>query len=945
MVKAYIHFNDLLGDGKEFVITPKFEKLSKQFKTDNKEYVEKSIRYESRAISDFREIYDDPIEYIRNMNTAYMNNEKEVCKNILDDIDGKSLDGNQRDAVVNDDYRQLVIAGAGSGKTLTLAAKVKYLVERKGVNPKDILLISFTRKAAEEMGERIRKLGIDIDSSTFHKYGLSIISKVNSKTPDIAENLNEYIDDYLNEIVYGNDELAKEFLTILGTSMLPIADENTSIGERILTEQRFDLTTIKGMYEAYKNKKRQEEIENDINDIKDGKLKPLEERLEKLSDYLKTEKEDNSLEEEKNEQTKREIEEKIIELKARIEKLKNEQKSIRNESMKSAEEVMLANIFFLDGISYVYEDEYKHDEKDNHRKKYRPDFHLIESDVYWEHFGIDKDGRTPQYTPAEEKKYIEGMEWKRNLHREQGTKLAETYSWQFRDNNIVQAVEANYALFGIKKHEVKYSDVVQEILKGDASDNIENFKALLSTFISLFKSYGYDIKKFKQFRAEVDKYTDESLSEEALNRRKDKEKRFLCFAEKFYAYYTKRLIAEYKIDFNDMITQATNLIEEGKYIPSYKYVIIDEYQDISVGRYKLVRATLEKSGAKLFCVGDDWQSIYRFSGGEVDLLVNFEKYFGLYSKTFIDKTYRNSQEILDISGAFIMRNDYQTAKKLKSDKHINDAVIKQWYSGKYKQVFENETDEVEIPITKAFIDVVDDIVEEYPEGDILVLGRNNGDIKDLLECGAIQVKQVGGETRIIVDRYPKIKITYLTVHRSKGLEADNVILLNMKNGKSGFPNQIVDDPVINLIRNVNETFPFAEERRLFYVAITRTRNRTYLLVPMSRTSRFIDDLDRLNGNIPSRNLEVRKSIACPECKVGTLVKRKGVGGKSFVSCSNYPLCTYTADDINLVRKNKRCPECGDFLVKKIGKYGGFWGCMHYPYCTYTENLIIENDNP
>ncbi len=971
MKQALESFDEKLGNGKEFVITPSISELAETFRTDNKEWADKSVSYDSRFIQEFMIIYNDPEAYIRDLNEKYISNEKSECQRIFDDIDGHALDENQRNAVVNDDLRQLVVAGAGSGKTLTMSAKVKYLVERKNINPKDILLISFTRKAAEEMGDRIRRLGIDIDSATFHKFGLDVIRRVERKIPDVAEDIGVYLDTYLKDVIYNDDKLAKEFLVLLGTLMLPIADADETIGDRIMAEQRQDLTTIKGMYEAYGNEKKKDKLDSEISDLViqldplKNKIEPLHEKLQLLVEQSTIGPEEDPEKQKNVENTRNEIEETeeaINALEVKISKLKNERTSIKNERMKSVEEVMLANIFFLDGVPYNYEDEYPYDEEDNYRKKYRPDFHLTECDLYWEHFGINESGRAKQYSEVAEKQYLEGLEWKRNIHKTNNTKLAETYSWQFRKNVISDAVEKNYQEFGVKKHEVRYCDVIKEILKGDSFGNIESFKSLLGTFISLFKSYGYGAEMFNKFREDVDKYADKTLSPEALQRRKMRDALFLDLAEKFYAYYGLKLNEEHKIDFNDMILQATSLIEHGEYTPSYKYVIIDEYQDISMGRFRLTRATLERSGAKLFCVGDDWQSIYRFSGSEVDLFVNFETYFGKYSRTFINKTYRNSQELLDISGAFVMKNDYQTPKTLRSDKHSENPIRSCFYTGHFNPVLEDENAEVDISMAESFICAVDEIVNDYPDGNILVLGRNNGDIRELSDSLGIKVERIDDEVKIIVNKHPNIDITYLTVHRSKGLEADNVILLNMKNSRAGFPNQIVDDPVLNLLRNTKETFLFAEERRLFYVAITRTRNRTYLLVPMSKSSRFVDDLiilyresvrgeiknlypkkvaDRINTEI---NPETIKPLFCPICKVGTLVKRKGAEGKTFVSCSNYPACDYSANDLETVRKNNRCPVCNNFLTKRKGKFGDFLGCMSYPYCTYSTDIVIETEN-
>ena len=184
-----------------------------------------------------------------------LESEKELYKEMFDNIDGKSLDDNQRTAVVDDSPRQLVVAGAGSGKTLTISAKVKYLVDAKGISPDDILLISFTKKAAAEMHDRIKKFGIEIDSSTFHKYGLSILTQVEHKQPDIADDINVFLDDYLSEIIFKDETKAKDFLSLVGLMMLPITSEESTKGEQIELENLQDLKTLRELAYGSKNTK------------------------------------------------------------------------------------------------------------------------------------------------------------------------------------------------------------------------------------------------------------------------------------------------------------------------------------------------------------------------------------------------------------------------------------------------------------------------------------------------------------------------------------------------------------------------------------------------------------------------------------------------------------------------------------------------------------------
>ena len=811
-------------------------------------------------------------------NQKYINEQKQLYKELLNNIDNKSLDDNQRTAVVDDSPRQLVVAGAGSGKTLTISAKVKYLVEAKGISPDEILLISFTKKAAEEMHERILRLGISIDSSTFHKYGLNILTQVEKKQPDVVDSIEEYLNSYLRDIIFISQDKTKDFLSLVGLMMLPVSSKETSIGERIQLENLKDLKTLKEI--AHGSNKR----------------------------------------------------------------------TFKNERVKSAEEVYLANKFYLDGIDYEYEAPYKYDAQDNYRKKYRPDFYIKEANVYWEHFGITKNNRAPQYDKVHEKEYLEGISWKRETHKNHKTSLAETYSWQFKDGVIDKVITNNYKKYGIKTKPVNYQEIISQIENNNNYPQFSSFKSLVVTFISLFRSYGYDRDYFKQIEKDIQKGNFIPKNYDAHWKKKCAYE-FLQFVKDFYDYYINELARNGLIDFNDMILKSSQYIAEGKYLPPYKYVIIDEFQDISYSRFMLVKNTLDKSGAKLFCVGDDWQSIYRFSGSDIDLFVHFKNYFGSVSRTDITKTYRNSQELINISGRFILKNGYQLKKNLISEKHMDNPIRIIYYSGSFEPIINDSRDNYAQNISEAFELALKDIKSNTrdSENEILVLGRINSDVEMLNGNSNISIKKISGDQRIIHKLYPDFNIIYRTVHSSKGLEADQVIILNLLNDELGFPSQVINDPIISLLQRNEESYLYAEERRLFYVALTRTKNCTYLLSPEINESIFVKDIEQIklpneviaikSDNTKSNFRIVRPTLQfCPICKTGILSVKKTNTGKKFVSCSNYPKCDYALWDLSAARNNIRCPECGDFLVQRKGKYGYFLGCCGYPGCTYTQDL-------
>ncbi|MDG0789970.1 topoisomerase DNA-binding C4 zinc finger domain-containing protein [Cohnella ginsengisoli] len=156
-------------------------------------------------------------------------------------------------------------------------------------------------------------------------------------------------------------------------------------------------------------------------------------------------------------------------------------------------------------------------------------------------------------------------------------------------------------------------------------------------------------------------------------------------------------------------------------------------------------------------------------------------------------------------------------------------------------------------------------------------------------------------------RFRDLKITFFTAHRSKGLEAENVIIINAKNSLVGFPNKIADDPILGWVLTERDNFDFAEERRLFYVAITRTKNRCIILAPETGMSVFVKELIDKH-QVPYSMVTDEESMAdhpnCPRCRTGYLVTRQGNGGQSFLGCSNYPGCEYRVRYIQILKDKK-----------------------------------------
>lgn len=329
------------------------------------------------------------------------------------------------------------------------------------------------------------------------------------------------------------------------------------------------------------------------------------------------------------------------------------------------------------------------------------------------------------------------------------------------------------------KYNKKQNKLIKRILQ---EMDIDNLKKLIFTFINLYKSNYNDINYL------LNLYQKSHF----IN------KIYFKIILEIYHIYNQELESSNLYDFNDMIKIATNNINNNLIKTNYKYIIIDEFQDTSLNRFKLIDAIIKQNNAKIFVVGDDYQSIYRFTGCNLDIFLNFNKLVNNLNIINLDYNYRNPKEIIDVANSFIMKNKNQIKKETICLKNINKPIKICFYKNKRTAI---------------------EKILKYIDTKYLILGRNNKD-KDLFN---VQDKP------------------FLTIHKSKGLEEDNIILINLTNNNNSLPSKIKNHKVINKIIKT-DYYPYEEERRLFYVALTRTRNNIYLLVPKSNYSIFIKEL-------------------------------------------------------------------------------------------------------
>lgn len=772
-------------------------------------------------------IYSD--NFLVRYNNKFIDNElsKEKVKNLFDDIDGKSLDRSQREIIVSEEKNTLVIAGAGSGKTLTISGKVSYLTKELGIKPDEILLLTFTNKASDEMKERIKiKLDIDVNVYTFHKLGIDIISKHQNSKPTIVKEtlLSEITSEFLEDKIFNNHKLSGLLLEFFSYYFYTPVEEND-----------------------YENLTEYNE------ELKANKLETLKDQID---GYEKTK-----------------------------ELLDHEKITIKREKVKSFEELSIANFLYLNNINYIYEYEYPKKVSSEKYMQYRPDFYLPDYDIYIEHYGITRDHRVPWLSEIKEEEYLKSIDWKREIHKKDENKYIESFSYYNSEGILLEKLKQKLENLGVKFLPKNKKEVLKFIVEKDQHFYNE-FKKLIMTFLNQYKSNGLD-------------FFENSIEKLSITYR---EKIFLNIVYEIYKEYESYLFEENQIDFNDMINSATRLVMQNKIKLEYKYIIIDEYQDISSTRYKLIDSIRNQTNSKLFVVGDDWQSIYRFAGSDVNLINDFEEMNHSETLTkMLHRTYRNSQNLIDIIGSFIMKNTSQREKNLLSDKSISHPIRLRLYE-------DNKL--------KSIIQTVEEIKKEFlTVNQILLLGRykfdnlinENGKIINILK----ELKA----------RFKEINFEFMTIHKSKGLEGEHVIIVNTENSKLGFPSKIGDDKLLNLVLPKKEKLKYAEERRLFYVAITRTKNTVYLISPNNNPGLFVRELVN-DGFLP--NVFEEGKINCPKCN--GLMELKD---KDFWGCSNYPFCDHTVTvkaDLDKV-----CPSCGDYLVRRKGPYGQFYGCNSFKY--------------
>ncbi len=546
--------------------------------------------------------------------------------------------------------------------------------------------------------------------------------------------------------------------------------------------------------------------------------------------------------------------------------------TIKGETVKSYGEMEIANFLTQYGIKYKYEEPYPTDTRTEQYDQYYPDFFLTDYGIYIEYYGINVQGEVPSYFAGRDGKsasdtYRESIAWKNKLHKENDTVLIECYAYEKFDGVMLDRLYTSLQKHGVVLEEVPAEQIFAD-MKAERKNRLDGLAGLLQTVLVLTKNRRLSCPALME------------LCSSPFHRGQQV---IVKLFDPIYEAYEKMLSDRGAIDFNDMINLAADHIIAGEYHHPYKYVIIDEYQDISGAQYRLLQAMRTDRYYSLFCVGDDWQSIYRFAGSDIGYILNFSKYWGDAEISRIETTYRFSQRLIDISGRFVMKNPNQMKKAIHAHEDAEQYVL---------ELIQGFTD-------KWAIQFMVNELENLPAGSsVYFIGRYQFDSDYLKDEPRLRTAYDNTEKvlKIMLLSRPDLKMTFYTAHKSKGLQADYVFIINNKSRNMGFPSKIENPPLVDMLLEQADMYPDAEERRLFYVAITRARKKVYLVTADNNISPFAEEL---------------KSIYQSELQKAALL----------------------------------CPLCGAPLKIRSGQFGAFYGCTGYRKtgCRYTRKTTHSKD--
>ena len=803
-----------------------------------------------------------------------------------------------------------IVASAGAGKTATLVAKVNYLINVKNVDPSKILCLSFSRKSVEDLRKKLTNSFSNIWIKNLENNKLDSFSEEFKDKKVKVSTFHSFGYSFLDKKVFNGFETEKE--------------QNKAIKELFedfILKEIYDNTIIFELFKLYfpeifnRRHKREKELKNDFKIKSKGARK----------DYYY------------------------------FESLKE------NCLLTSFTDLVIADFLILNGIDFEIEKIYSFEDKE-----FKLDFFIPIGNsgdgIYIDDHRLDKNGFCPDLKKDGDalikfNQYISAIKTIKEETLNDDLIILNSYKdykhfWDFsaheKFTNILREELNDRGLY-LNEDTFDERKLKHRLIDLEFFDDLDGLIKIIIHFIELFKQHKFSIKDFEGFEGDG-----------------AREKFLLDIISKFYKKYENHLKNEGLVDFNDMITESVPLIKS----LDYEYILVDEYQDISKIRYELLRHIKDVSNAKLTVVGDDWQSIYGFTGCEIEYFTKFkEVYFPNAKKITLDTTYRFSKDLIDISSKFSLYDSLLSRKYLKPDDLTENEKIRIDDEISYLKNLEDDISE-EIDENMAFLfnseadsfKPIEILKYSFPEDQNKLVYIILKSISFKIEKGLMEGNKV-----LILSRYNHpldelkkdlnehfnfkkydLDISYSTIHKAKGLESDNVILLDFNNKPKGIPSRIRDVDILRFVspgdsKEIRKERRYLEERRVFYVALTRTKNKIYLCTQYGKESDFYYDLlkyDRKKLKLrifrPSKKynpfrVEVKPILnnywgdedkvkeiktldyLCPKCK-NHQVKLYEIEDKRVIVCPDYKNgCNfyvkkfiYNFGDLNIKRCSSRC---------------------------------------
>ena len=690
--------------------------------------------------------------------------------------DLSALNEKQRDAVVSTHQRILVLAGAGAGKTKTLLQKLIYLIEEQGVSPSSILAITFTKNATNEM---IDRLILSTDNCGEYENVLA-----DKRLSGAEKDRNRF--SYQKKVKWIDGLTVRTFHSFCYSMLRNYGVNEFDNKFRIIGDEKRDEEDELTRYVAPEtvfevvHKLLIEQCEDT-----DYLLRLKRYVLDYLVDKLHFKKTDDS----------------------NLPKDGKYYTALDGTRVRSKSEQSIADWLYRHSIKYEYEPLLN--VKDF---SFRPDFYIPDANLYLEHVS-DK-----SYSTTDKEQQFQ----KGNLL------LVKTFEYMTRDSAL-------------------FNHSLDNIVKSRLPANYH--KTLALTYKEEFNGYHEDVKDFvAQIMRITDmiKVEDLDLDSVLASAKKDQHERVRNFydlaipiVKRYVLYCTNRSY----LDFNDLISRSTALIKNhadiaNKYKGRYRYILVDEFQDVNNLQVALIKLMLTPA-TQLFCVGDDWQSIYGFRGSNVSYIVNFEQHFPGAQIVKLNLNYRSTQNIVGASNEVIKHNKFRVEKEVYSSKKSEHKIVV--YSGN------SEKENVQFCLDKVRELLKDGVTKD----DILFLYRRS----KMYSPFFFRFKSEG------------VFVQSKTIHAAKGLEAKVVFIIGLTDGSGGFPDIWLEDRIFQVIKRANHDLLMEEERRLFYVAITRAKDKLFLITEKGNESSFlkeIPDIFTVRTSVPIKSV-VQKVLTCDNC--------------------------------------------------------------------------------